>query len=59
MSSDINWDHTINDSISERDKTDGRLERGEDKEKSTKTILVLVLGITGVIIAGAIVIKVL
>jgi hypothetical protein len=36
---DINWDHTINDSISERDKTDGRLERGEDKEKGTKNML--------------------
>lgn len=56
---DINYDPTIQESISERDKTDGRLERSEDKDKPTKTILVLVLGIIGIIIAGAVVIKVL
>jgi hypothetical protein len=45
---DINYDPTIQDSISERDKTDGRLERSEDKEKPTKTILLLIMAIMGI-----------
>jgi hypothetical protein len=56
---DINYDPTVSESISERDKTDGRLERSEDKEKGNKTMLIIILGIIGIIIAGAIVIKVL
>ena len=56
---DINYDPTVSESISERDKTDGRLERAEDKEKGNKTMLIIILGIIGIIIAGAVVIKVL
>ncbi len=47
------------DSIRERDQTIGRREGKEDKEKQTKTILVLIFGVIALIIAGAIVIKVL
>jgi hypothetical protein len=53
---DANYDPTTDDSLRERDRTDGRLERNEDKEKQTKTILLLILGIIGVIVAGGIVI---
>lgn len=56
---DINYDPTISDSISERDKTDGRLERAEDPNKKNNTTLILILGIVGIIIAGGIVMKVL
>jgi hypothetical protein len=56
---DANYDPTTDDSLRERDRTDGRLERNEDKEKPTKTILLLILGIIGVIVAGGIVIAVL
>lgn len=56
---DENWDLTVQEGISERDRTDGRLERSEDKDKPTKTILLLILGIIGVIIAGGIVLKVI
>jgi|WetSurMetagenome_2_1015567.scaffolds.fasta_scaffold80122_2 hypothetical protein len=52
---DVNYDPTMSESISERDKTDGRLERSEDKEKPTKTILLLILAIMalGIIIVVA------
>jgi hypothetical protein len=56
---DANWDLTIQEGISERDKTDGRLERAEDKEKGTKTVLLLIFGVVGLIIAGGIVLWVL
>ena len=56
---DVNWDHTIQDSISERDKTDGRLEGKEDKDKQTKTVLLLILGIAAFLAIGIIAAKVL
>lgn len=56
---DVNWDHTIQDSISERDKTDGRLEGREDKDKQTKTVLLLILGIVAFFVIAIIAIKVI
>jgi len=56
---DENWDLTIQDAISERDKYDGRSERSEDKNKGDKTMLIIILGIIGVLAALIIGIKVL
>jgi hypothetical protein len=56
---DLNYDPALKESVSERDKTDGRLERSEDPNKKNNTTLILILGIVGIIIAGGIVMKVL
>jgi hypothetical protein len=57
---DINYDPTITDSsISERDKTDGRMERTEDKDKPTKTVLYLIIGILGLGVLLTVMAKVL
>ena len=41
----INYDPTTDESLKERYMTDGRMERAEDKDKPTKTVLYLILGI--------------
>jgi uncharacterized membrane protein YuzA (DUF378 family) len=56
---DINYDPTISDSISERDKADGRMERSEDKDKQTKTVLYLILGIAALFVIGVVAAKLL
>lgn len=56
---DINYDPTVSESISERDKTDGRLERAEDKDKPTKTVLYLILGIAALFVVGVVAAKLL
>jgi hypothetical protein len=56
---DVNWDQTIQDAISERDKTDGRLEGKEDKEKGTKTVLLLAAFVVILLIIAIIAVKVL
>jgi hypothetical protein len=56
---DINYDHTIGDSIRERDNADGRMERSEDKDKPTKTVLYLILGILGLGVLLTVMAKVL
>jgi hypothetical protein len=44
---DINYDPTVQESISERDQTTGRLERAEDKDKPTKIVLYLIMATFG------------
>jgi hypothetical protein len=56
---DINYDPTVSESISERDKTDGRLERAEDKDKPTKTVLYLILGIAACFVIAVVAAKML
>ena len=56
---DINYDHTIGDSIRERDNADGRMERAEDKDKPTKTILLLILGIAALFVIAVVAAKML
>jgi hypothetical protein len=56
---DVNYDPTVSESISERDKTDGRLERAEDKDKPTKTVLYLILGIAALFVVGVVAAKLL
>jgi hypothetical protein len=56
---DVNYDHTISDSIRERDNADGRMERSEDKDKPTKTVLYLILGILGLGVLLTVMAKVL
>ena len=56
---DVNYDHTINESISERDKTDGRLEGKDDKDKQTKTVLLLGVFMCLLLVIGIVAAKVL
>ena len=56
---DINYDHTIGDSIRERDNADGRMERSEDKDKPTKTVLYLILGIAAFFVIAVVAAKLL
>ena len=56
---DVNWDQTIQDAISERDKTDGRREGKEEKDKQTKTVMLLIMGAIAFAIILVVVAKVL
>jgi hypothetical protein len=56
---DINYDPTTDESLKERYMTDGRNERAEDKDKPTKTVLYLIIGILGLGVLLTVMAKVL
>lgn len=56
---DVNYDPTTDDSLKERYMTDGRMERAEDKDKPTKTVLYLILGIAALFVIGVVAAKLL